>query len=267
MAPRTALRDASATRSDTSSSTSPERANDLDDDGDSFMLQGNDSQSSLAPSIQPDSDQEALRRAVEERNRISPISRLPAELMIAVFAKLASPADLKSCMLVSREWSRNSVGLLWHRPQTSKWSNVKNVVTSIRRTDSMFDYGSLIKRLNMSALEKEVSDGTVQPFAVCKRIERLTLTNCVYLTDLSLTAMLKDNRSLLALDVTGLGSITDKTMFALAKNAVRLQGLNITNCKKITDESLEAVARSCKHLKRVCLLFIAHDHQELMFSS
>ena len=63
--------------------------------------------------------------------------------------------------------------------------------------------------------------------------------------------MLQGNRSLLALDVTGLDSITDRSMFALAENAVRLQGLNITNCKKISDESLEAVAKSCRHLKRV----------------
>jgi F-box and leucine-rich repeat protein GRR1 len=63
--------------------------------------------------------------------------------------------------------------------------------------------------------------------------------------------MLKDNRSLLALDVTGVEGVTDRTMFALAENARRLQGLNITNCKKITDEALEAVACSCRHIKRV----------------
>lgn len=244
-------REPSSTRSDTSASTSPERGIDLDDDNDSFMLQANDSQSSLAPSISPDDDEETLRRALEERCRVSPISRLPAELMIAIFAKLSSPADLKNCMLVSREWSRNSVGLLWHRPQTNKWSSVKNVITTVRKTDSFFDYASLIKRLNLSALGNEVSDGTLQPLSGCKRVERLTLTNCTKLTDLSLTAMLKDNRSLLALDVTGLEGITDRTMFALAENVVRLQGLNITNCKKISDESLEAVARSCRHLKRV----------------
>lgn len=248
---RPVLRDPSATRSDTSASTSPERGNDLDDDNDSFMQQANDSQSSLAPSISPDSDQDALRRAVEERYRMSPISRLPVELMIAVFAKLASPADLKNCMLVSREWARNSVGLLWHRPQTSKWSGVKSVVATVRKADSFFAYNTLIKRLNLSALNKEVSDGTLQPLSECKRVERLTLTHCTKLTDLSLTAMLKGNRSLLALDVTGVEGVTDRTMFALAENALKLQGLNITNCKKITDESLEVVARSCRHLKRV----------------
>lgn len=217
------------------------------------MLQSNDSLSSLAPSVSPDTDDEALRRAIEEQNRVSPISRLPAELMIAVFAKLSSPADLKNCMLVSKDWSRNSVALLWHRPSTSKWSNVKNVIATVRKADSFFDYSSLIKRLNLSALGPEVSDGTLGPLSGCKRVERLTLTNCSKLTDLSVVAMVENNRSLLALDVTGVDSLTDRTMYALAKDAVRLQGLNITNCKKITDESLEAVAKACRHLKRLKL--------------
>lgn len=238
-----------STRSDTSASTSPERG--LDDDNDSIMLQPNDSLSSLAPSLSPDEEQEALQRELEERCRRSPISRLPAELMIAIFAKLSSTGDLKNCMLVSRTWARNSVGLLWHRPQTNKWGCLKNVISTVRRADSFFDYASLIKRLNLSALGVEVSDGTLMPLSMCKRVERLTLTGCTKLSDQSLTAMLENNRSLLALDVTGVECITDKTMLVLANNCVRLQGLNITNCKKITDESLQAVAQNCRHVKRV----------------
>jgi F-box and leucine-rich repeat protein GRR1 len=249
---RRAERDVSTSRSDSSASTSPERG--FDDDKDSLMLQSNDSLSSLAPSVSlEDTNDEARRRAIEEQNRISPISRLPAELMIAVFSKLSSPADLKNCMLVSKDWSRNSVGLLWHRPSTNKWGNVKSVIHTIRTAASFFDYSSLIKRLNLSALGNEISDGTLGPLSVCKRVERLTLTNCTKLTDLSLVAMLESNRSLLALDITSVDSVTDQTMYALAKNAIRLQGLNITNCKKISDESLEAVAKNCRHLKRLKL--------------
>jgi F-box and leucine-rich repeat protein GRR1 len=217
------------------------------------MLQSNDSLSSLAPSLSPDSDDEARRRAIQEQNRISPVSRLPAELMIAVFAKLSSPADLKNCMLVSKTWAGNSVGLLWHRPSTNKWSNVKSVIQTVQTVNSFFDYSSLIKRLNLSTLGAEVSDGTLRPLSSCKRVERLTLTNCTRLSDLSLEAMLEDNRYILALDVTNVEFITDRSMLALAKHAVRLQGLNITNCKRITDDSLEAVAKNCRHLKRLKL--------------
>jgi F-box and leucine-rich repeat protein GRR1 len=126
-----------------------------------------------------------------------------------------------------------------------------NVLQSLRKVDSHFAYSDLVKRVNLSALGQQVSDGTLIPFGTCKRIERLTLTNCSKVSDFSLAKMLEGNRSLLALDVTGLDAITDQTMNAIADNCVRLQGLNVTNCKRITDESLEAVARKCRHVKRV----------------
>ncbi|EON63354.1 hypothetical protein W97_02581 [Coniosporium apollinis CBS 100218] len=241
----------STSNSDSSASTSPERGiGDDDDDNDSFMSHANDSVSSLAPSFEEELD-ESVRREIQERCRISPVSRLPAELMIAIFSRLSSSSDLRSCMLVSKEWARNSVGLLWHRPQTSRWPGLQNVVRTIGKVNGFFDYYNLVKRLNLSSLGAEVSDGTLQPFSRCKRIERLTLTHCSKLTDLSVAQMVEGNRSLLALDVTGLDGITDQTMIAVAKNCLRLQGLNVTNCRKITDESLEALARSCRHLKRL----------------
>lgn len=238
----------SGANSTSSASTSPERG--IDDDNDSLMLHDNDSQSSLAISI-PDALSGSLAQEMAERCRVSPISRLPAELMIAIFQKLGSSADLKSCMLVSREWARNSVGLLWHRPQTQRWDALHNVVQSIRSAHSYYDYAHLVKRLNLSSLGALVSDGTLQPFKSCKRIERLTLTNCTKLTDLSVSQMVEGNRSLLALDVTGMESLTDRTMHAVANNCFRLQGLNITNCRRVSDDGLAAVARSCRHLKRV----------------
>lgn len=233
-----------------SSSTSPEREL-LDDDNESFVLNDNESVSSVALSVIDEDISDSRARDIEEQNRVSPISRLPAEIMIAVFSRLASTSDLRSCMLVSREWAKNSVQLLWHRPQTGKWDAIHSVVHSIRNANTYFDYYNLVKRLNLSSLGNQVSDGTLMPFAACKRIERLTLTNCMKLTDLSVARMIQGNRSLLALDVTGLENITDVTMHAVADNCLRLQGLNITNCRKITDESLEHVARSCRYVKRV----------------
>jgi len=215
------------------------------------MLQANDSVSSLAPSELDEELSDSLAQEIEERCRVSPISRLPAELMIAIFSKLSSPKDLKECMLVSKEWARNSVGLLWHRPQTNNWGSLHIVVQSIRTVDSFFDYSNLVKRLNLSTLGNAVSDGTLLPFENCKRIERLTLTNCTKLTDLSIARLLNGNRSLLALDVTGLDCITDATMMEVADNCLRLQGLNVTNCRRISDESMEQVAKNCRHVKRV----------------
>lgn len=237
-----------STESGSSSSTSPERT--PDDDNDSLMLQANDSQSSLALSAAEEIDDSAARE-MEERCRVSPITRLPAELMIHIFQKLGSSSDLRSCMLVSKEWARNSVGLLWHRPRTDGWGSLHNVVQSIRTARSYFDYSHLVKRLNLSAMGPHASDGTLQPFQTCKRIERLTLTNCSRLSDLSIAKMVTGNRNLLALDVTGIHGVTDKTMRAVAENCYRLQGLNITNCTNIADDGLAEVAQNCRHVKRV----------------
>lgn len=233
-----------------SSSTSPERG--ADDDNDSLMQQLNDSQSSLGMDMSPDSSEDAAaRRAHDERCRVSPVHRLPAELLIAIFSRLNNPADLQRCMLVNKEWARNSVGLLWHRPAMNKWECIHSVVRSIRTPNKFFAYQDLVKRLNMSTLASAVSDGTLLGMADCKRIERLTLTNCGKLTDLSIQPLVDGNRSLLALDVTGLDQLTDRTMMTVADHCLRLQGLNVTSCKKLTDASIAAVARNCRHLKRL----------------
>jgi F-box and leucine-rich repeat protein GRR1 len=192
-----------------------------------------------------------MAREIAERCRLSPINRLPAEIMIAIFQKLPKTNDLLSCMLVSRDWARNSVGLLWHRPTTGSWDSLHSVVQTLRSTQTTFDYDHLVKRLNLSSLGPQASDGTLLPFQTCKRIERLTLTNCSKLSDISVAKLIDGNRSLAALDVTGIHNITDATMGVVAQNCYRLQGLNITNCKHITNDVLEQVAEKCRHLKRL----------------
>lgn len=192
-----------------------------------------------------------MRRQYEERCRVSPVHRLPAELLISIFSRLTSPRDLQNCLLVSKDWARNSVGLLWHRPAMSKWESIHRVMKSIRASDKFFAYQDLVKRLNMSTLSTQISDGTLMGMQDCKRVERLTLTNCSKLTDSSLQPLLDGNRSLLALDVTGLDQLTDSTMMTVADHCLRLQGLNVTGCRKISDASIVAMARNCRHLKRL----------------
>lgn len=248
--------------SESSSASSPER-DPIYDDGDSLMEHANDSQSSLGVSLQ---EMELDSADFEEHCRLSPISRLPPEILMTIFSKLSSPADVKTCMLVSRAWARNSVDILWHRPSTGDWRKLLNVISSARKKDSYFPYHELIKRLNLSALGDAVSDGVLQPITGCKRIERLTLTNCTKLTDASVEALVTDNRSLLALDVSGLDLITDRSLFAVAQYCVKLQGLNITNCKRVTDKSLVMVAEQCRRVKRVSIYITGEDLQLTMNS-
>lgn len=230
--------------SETSSSTSPERA--ADDDTDFFMAQANDSQSSIGVANFRDSHVQSSRLFP-----VPPIGRLPPEILIAIFSKLASPLDMRNCMLVCRNWAANCVGILWHRPSCNNWDNLKSVAASVGESESLFAYAELIKRLNLSALTEDVSDGTVLPFAQCKRVERLTLTNCSKLTDKGVSDLVEGNRHLQALDVSDLRSLTDHTLYVVAQNCPRLQGLNITGCSKVTDDSLLVVSQNCRQIKRV----------------
>ncbi len=233
---------------DSSSSSSPEPT--VYDDTDYYLSQANDSQSSVGVPTFGDMTVSSSR---EREERISPVSRLPPELLIAVFAKLGSTPDLKCCMLVSKKWARNSVDLLWHRPLCNNWENLLAVIKTVRLTDGFFVYSDLVKRLNLSNAElaDKISDGTVQSLMGCKRVERLTLTNCSKLTDLGVMSLVEGNRSLLALDISGLKSITDQTLEVVADNCVRLQGLNISGCENVTDKPLIEISENCRHIKRV----------------
>ena len=230
-----------------SSASSPEPP--ADDDRDFFTLQNNDSVSSVAASIFRDRPVSTPDARAHPKN---PIDRLPPEILISVFARLSSPHDLLSCLMVSKNWAYNSVDLLWHRPLCNTWEHLKNVTSSIQDKQAYFPYADLIKRLNLANISGMISDGTLDPFQRCKRIERLTLTSCAQLTDRGIMDIVVGNSNLLALDVSGLTSITNNSIEALAMNCPRLQGLNISNCRKVTDQSLIQLAESCKYLKRVC---------------
>ncbi|KAL2836362.1 hypothetical protein BJY01DRAFT_238308 [Aspergillus pseudoustus] len=206
--------------SESSTSTSPERA--ADDDTDSFTHQANDSQSSIGAGNSRDSTMQADRDAV-----LPPIAYLPPEILISIFSKLNSTKDLLSCLL--------------------------KITAAVGQEDSFFLYSGLVKRLNLSALTADVSDGTVVPFSQCNRIERLTLTNCRKLTDNGVSDLVEGSRHLQALDVSDLESLTDHTLFKVAENCPRLQGLNITGCTKVTDDSLIVVSQKCRFLKRLKL--------------
>lgn len=223
-----------------------------DEDTDYFTAHANDSQSSLgAITAIRDCDDDV---DLEQVHRLSPISKLPPEILIAILAKLTTTSDLRNCMLVSYHWALYTAGILWHRPLCNKWSNLINVVAALGKGEkSYFPYHEMVKRLNLSAIADKINDGTVQPFMSCKGIERLTLTNCSKLTDFGVVGLVDGSRKLQALDVTELDALTDRTLHVVAENCAKLQGLNITNCANITDDSLVQIAERCRQLKRLKL--------------
>ena len=235
-----------AEESDSASTTSS--GADINVNDDEFFNHRNESVSSLAPSML---EHDTVMASGETARPKENTHMLPPELLIAIFSRLSAPSDLFNCMKMSKRWARNSVELLWHRPVCNTWDNLTAVANAVVDAKSFFPYEQLIRRLNLSSLSDQISDGTLQPFMTCKRIERLTLTNCSEVGDQGIMNIVKGSGGLLALDITGLSTVSDNSIHALASNCPKLQGLNITGCRKVTDDSLVHLAKSCKYLKRV----------------
>ncbi|EGX89027.1 Cyclin-like F-box [Cordyceps militaris CM01] len=240
-----ASRSAISSDQDDSRSSSSDSPAPADNEESDFFLGANDSQSSIGVVNFQDMQ-------VEDRCW-PPVHRLPNEILIGIFAKLGTPADLFSCMLVSKRWTRNAVDLLWHRPACTTWKSHHNICQTLEAPKPFFNYRDFIKRLNLAALADRISDGSVTSLYVCTRIERLTLTNCRGLTDAGIIGLVENNTNLLALDVSNDKNITDQSIYTIAEHCKRLQGLNISGCDGVSNDSMQVLAKSCKYIKRLKL--------------
>jgi F-box and leucine-rich repeat protein GRR1 len=226
-----------------SSTNSPAPADNEESD---FYLVNNDSQSSLGvvPNLQD--------MQVTDRECLPTVAALPSEILISIFSRINEPKELLNCMLTCKRWARNVVEILWHRPSCTTWEKHSSICNTLGLEQPFFTYTDFIKRLNLAALADCVNDGSVMPLAVCTRVERLTLTNCIGLTDVGLTPLVRSSQHLLALDISGDNNITEASITAIAENCRKLQGLNISGCKHISNESLVQLAENCRFIKRVC---------------
>ncbi|KAJ0116196.1 hypothetical protein J7T55_005142 [Diaporthe amygdali] len=228
----------------TSSASSPLPAEYEESD---FYHNGNDSESSLGvPNLQD-------MQVTDAYECLTPVQRLPNEILIQIFAKLSAATDLRNVMLTCKRWSRNAVDLLWHRPACTSWPKHGLICSTLSLPQPYYAYADFIKRLNLASLADGVNDGSVMALAVCNRVERLTLTNCKGLTDGGLIPLVTNSSHLMALDISGDEEITEESIKVIAEHCKRLQGLNISNCTKISNESLVLLAENCRYLKRLKL--------------
>ncbi|EJD01637.1 RNI-like protein [Fomitiporia mediterranea MF3/22] len=183
----------------------------------------------------------------------SPATHLPPEILIHILRQVHSSRDLYSALLVSRAWCECAVELLWHRPSFSDLQHFVQMLQVISSQEKTFDYARFVRRLNFIYLCRDLTDSLFIRLAKCTKLERLTLVNCVELTDDALMRVLPLCNNLVALDLTNITSCTDRSIIALAQSATRLQGLNLGGCKNITDEGVLAIARNCPLLRRIKL--------------
>ncbi|KAG6911249.1 hypothetical protein DXG01_003116 [Tephrocybe rancida] len=233
-----------------SSSTSLSDDDDYDDENDKATFYA--PQSRHQPASGP--AQWAVTRPNNSRSpRGSPMSQLPAEILIHILKHLHSTRDVLNAVRVSRKWCECSVELLWHKPAFPRSETLRKMSRRLVAPNQTFTYARFIRRLNLSTLNGHVKDEIFTTFASCDRLERLTLINCENITDHTLSRVLPCFPNLVAVDLTGVVNTTDEAITGLASAAKRLQGINLAGCSKVSDKGILACAENCPMLRRVKL--------------
>ncbi|KGQ02840.1 SCF E3 ubiquitin ligase complex F-box protein grrA [Beauveria bassiana D1-5] len=227
-----------------SSSDSPVPADNEESD---FFLGANDSQSSIGVVNFQDMH-------VEDRCW-PPVNRVPNEILIGIFAKLGTPADLFSCLLVSKRWTRNAVDLLWHRPACTSWKSHQTICQTLEAPKPFFNYRDFIKRLNLAALAERISDGSVTPLyglnisgcdgvsndslevlaKSCKYIKRLKLNDCTQIRDNAVLAFADNCPNILEIDLNQCGHVGNGAVTALMAKGTCLRELRLAFCSLVDD--------------------------------
>lgn len=233
-----------------SSSTSLSEDDD-DDDSQTAIFYAGPHRRPLA--VAPAQWASKMRTNLSGTTKSSPMSHLPAEILIHILKHLHSTRDLFNALRVSRTWCECSVELLWHKPAFSKYETLQKMSRCLAIPNQTFTYARFIRRLNLLTLSGSVKDDILSAFGLCDRLERLTLVNCENVTDKALTRILPNLPHLVAVDLSGVVLTTDQAIIALATTARRLQGINLAGCSNITDTGIMAFAKNCPMLRRVKL--------------
>ncbi|KAK9453554.1 hypothetical protein V1511DRAFT_472858, partial [Dipodascopsis uninucleata] len=236
-------------------SDSPEYDDDDDDDDDDDIIDEDDDTAADIDDEEyehMDEDDLELRRRPKARASV-----LPAELILAIFNHLDTTEDIRSSLLVCKDWARCAVELLWYRLTIQSPFVLLRFMKTLRRPEASltFPYGKFVRRLNLAGVADSMTDQILATLGdACSELERLTLSSCRRLTDQGLVPLINANHNLVAIDLSHVDLLTDGTIKALAESCHKLQGLNLTGCRLITDESIILVAQKCNYLRRVNLL-------------
>ncbi|PPQ77719.1 hypothetical protein CVT25_011154 [Psilocybe cyanescens] len=196
---------------------------------------------------------ESTIQAIQRPASHSPISTIPAEIMIQIFKHLHSSKDLYTALRVSRTWCQCSVELLWHKPSFPKYDTIHKMAALLRKDNQTFTYSLFIRRLNFLNHGAELTDELIGVFARCDRLERLTLIGCKQITGEALARTLPKFSHLVAIDLTGVTNTSSDSIIGLSTVATRLQGINLSGCENVADSGIVALAKSCSLLRRVKL--------------
>ncbi|KIH92021.1 hypothetical protein SPBR_02687 [Sporothrix brasiliensis 5110] len=234
-----------------SSSTNSPAPNDNEESD--FFLVPNDSESSLGVSNLQDMH---VVDDGDENVCISPVNRLPNEILISIFAKLGSSADLLHCMLTCKRWARNSVDLLWHRPACTNWGRHKSICQTLGLPNQYFHYKDFIKRLNLASIADKLTDDAVRAFAAhCLNILEIDLHQCRLITNDPVTELLAQGQTLRELRLANCELISDSAFLNLPPERVyeHLRILDLTSCIRLTDQAVDRIITVAPRLRNLVL--------------
>ncbi|KAK8144774.1 hypothetical protein G3M48_005349 [Beauveria asiatica] len=169
---------------------------------------------------------------------IGGVEHLPDEILVMIFSQLLKP-DLRSLMLVCKQWANNTVGLLWG---CARFKDDRLVWRTLASPKPFFNYCSMVKFIY---LNNNVTDDKVLSDAKF-RIMALRLFNC-RLTETGFAPIAQDITSLHLLNIFAEYGNAGTYIRTIADRCTALQNLRICCCKA----SLSTLSKSCKSLREV----------------
>jgi len=98
-----------------------------------------------------------------------------------------------------------------------------------------------------------VTDIGVEDLANCRKLERLDLSFCEFVTDEGVLSIARSLSGLKLLSLSHCHEISEEGIIAVAKGCRELVYLDISYCKRITDRGLKAILRFCSSLRHLDL--------------
>jgi hypothetical protein len=216
-------------------------------------------------------------------NGDSMITRLPPEILMAIFLYLQRPEDLRVCESTCKRWRAIIVPILWRTPQIyftplldERTKRVRgeappattstNYSIRVHARHPLDDdavpvnlplntYGQWIRQLDLWPAYSMVRDSTILRFMdACTRLRSISLHGCIFVTDMGVNAIAECcGNTLSTINLSYCVRITDKGIAAIAQHASRtLEQINLKGCSLITDYGLQRLSACC-HLHRIRL--------------
>lgn len=201
-----------------------------------------------------------------QHSALFPLRSLPSEILHLVLDKITQKSDIVNLLRVCKLWALIIVKIIYYRPHINKKHQLELFMRTMRlkRDDTVFDYRTMIKRLNFSFVGDYLHDEELYSFVGCQNLERLTLVFCKHITSAPVAAVLNGCKYLQSVDITGIKEITDNVFDTLAESCKRVQGFYVPQAKMVSYNSLGNFISNAPMLKRIKVTANSNMNDELV---